>query len=120
MSGYPDANYAPPPNYDVESGTNCGNAQPFLFWKGAHFCEDVIIDTNLEVVGDVQATTGTIGKAAFTQTDATISVPVTITEDTVVKALLQTEQFQVKEIEFRAVRIPIFDNYYVLAAYIPS
>jgi hypothetical protein len=45
---------------------------------------------------------------------------VTITDDTVVKALLQTEQFQVKEIEFRAVRIPIFDNYYVLAAYIPS
>ena len=120
MVGYPDANYAPPPNYDVESGTNCGNAKPFLFWKGAHFCEDVIIDTNLEVVGDVQATTGTIGKAAFTQTDTVISVPVTITEDTVVKALLQTEQFQVKEIEFRAVRIPVFDNYYVLAAYIPS
>lgn len=96
MTGYPDPNYAPPPNYDVESGTNCGNAKPYRFWDGAYFCSDVTVNANLAVAGTV-----------------------TISADAVVKGRLVTNEFQVKELEFRAVRLPPFDNYYVLASYIP-
>lgn len=117
--GYPDANYAGPPDYSVESGTNCKNAKPFRFYEGATFCGDVTINTNLTVGQNITAFTGLIGKAQFTQTDTTISVPVLIDADTVVKGRIITDEFQVKEIEFRAVRLPIFDNYYVLASYIP-
>lgn len=119
MSGYPDSNYAPPPNYDVVSGTDCSNAKPFRFWNGAYFCADVTVDTNLKVIGNLTATTGQIAGAEFLELSTTISVPLTVTADTVVKAYLTTDSFQVKEIEFRAVRLPLFDNYYVLASYIP-
>jgi YHS domain-containing protein len=65
MIGYPDPDYAGAPNYDVESGTGCGNAKPYAFWEGGTFCKDVTIlgslttsslEVDLEpvVVGDVQ------------------------------------------------------------------
>lgn len=117
--GYPDADYAAPPDYSVESGTNCKNAKPYRFWEGATFCGDVEIKTNLTVKQNITSTTGLIGKAQFTQDETVISVPVLIDADTVVKGRLITDEFQVKEIEFRAVRLPLFDNYYVLASYIP-
>ena len=61
---YPDPNYAPPPNYDVESGTNCSNAKPRQFWKGGVFCEDVTIRgpltaASLEVVAEPVVVAGT-------------------------------------------------------------
>jgi hypothetical protein len=96
MSGYPDANYAAPPDYTVESGTNCENAKPYRFWDGAYFCSDVTVNANLSVVGTV-----------------------TVDQNTVVKGRLLTNELQVKEIEFRAVLLPGISNYYVLASYIP-
>ncbi len=119
MNGYPDPNYAAPPSYDVVAGTNCGNAKPAQFWKGGTFCNDVEIKTNLTVGANLTAFTGLIGKAQFSQTEAIISVPVTIDADTLVKGRLITDELQVKEIEFRAVRLPPLDNYYILASYIP-
>lgn len=119
MIGYPDADYAAPPDYSVESGTDCSNAKPALFWEGGTFCGDVEIKTNLTVGGNVTAVTGLIGKSQFTETETVIGVPVTIDADTVVKGMLSTDGLTVSEIEFRAVRIPAFDNYYVLASYIP-
>jgi hypothetical protein len=119
MSGYPNANYAGTPDYNVVSGTNCENAKPYNFYKGGTFCEDVDIKTDLTVSGNITATTGLIGKAQFDQSEVIISVPVTIDANTLVKGRLVTDEFQVKEIEFRAVRLPPFDNYYVLASYIP-
>jgi hypothetical protein len=96
MSGYPDPDYAAPPDYTVESGTNCSNAKPYRFWDGAHFCSDVTVSADLEVTGNV-----------------------TISGNTVIRARMITEELQVQELEFRAVRLPPFDNYYVLASYIP-
>lgn len=119
MLGYPDADYAAPPDYSVESGTNCGNAKPARFWQGGTFCGDVEIKTNLTVGQNITAATGLIGKAQFTETETIVSVPVTINADTVVKGMLKTDGLTVTEVEFRAVRLPPFDNYYVLASYIP-
>lgn len=119
MTVYPNANYAGTPDYNVTSGTNCENAKPYYFWKGGTFCEDVDIKTNLTVGGNITAVTGLIGKAQFGQTEAIISVPVTIDANTVIKGRLITDEIQVKEIEFRAVRLPPLDNYYILASYIP-
>lgn len=119
MAGYPDPNYAPPPNYEVESGTNCENAKPARYWQGGTFCGDVEIKTNLTVGQNITAFTGLIGKAEFSQTETVISVPVTINADTIVKGMLRTDELTVTEVEFRAVRLPPFDNYYVLASYIP-
>lgn len=117
--GYPDPDYAAPPDYSVESGTNCGNAKPAQFWQGGNFCGDVEINTNLTVGENITATTGLIGKAQFTQTETLVSVPVTIDANTIVKGRLITNELEIQEIEFRAVRLPLFDNYYVLASYIP-
>jgi hypothetical protein len=117
--GYPDANYAAPPDYTVDSGTNCENAKPYRFYEGATFCNDVEIRANLTVGQNITSPNGLIGGAQFTEEETVISVPVLIDADAVVRGRLITEEFQVKEIEFRAVRLPIFDNYYVLASYIP-
>lgn len=116
----PDPTFDPTPDYSVESGTNCGNAKPYLFWNGGYFCSDVTVNTNLTVTENLTASTGTVGKAQFSQTDTVISVPVSINADTMVKGYLTTSNLVVKEVEFRAVRLPGLDNYYVLATYIPS
>jgi hypothetical protein len=96
MSSYPDTDYAAPPNYDVESGTNCQNSKPYTFWDGSYFCKDVTVNANLSVAGTV-----------------------TIDENSVVKGRMLTNELQVKELEFRAVLLPGINNYYVLASYIP-
>ena len=114
------ATFDPTPDYSVESGTNCGNAKPYLFWDGGYFCNDVTVKTNLKVLNDLSANTGTVGKAVFTQTNAVISVPVEINADTIVKGYLKTDNLELKEVEFRAVQLPGLDNYYVLASYISS
>ena len=116
----PDPTFDPTPDYSVESGTNCGNAKPYLFWNGGYFCSDVTVNTNLTVTENLTASTGTVGKAQFSQTDTVISVPVAINADTIVKGYLTTSNLIVQEVEFRAVRLPGLDNYYVLATYIPS
>lgn len=53
MKSYPDPNYAPPPNYNVESGTNCKNAKPSQYWSGGYFCGDVVIAGNLILGGTI-------------------------------------------------------------------
>lgn len=119
MIGYPDTDYAAAPDYDIVSGTNCGNAKPDFFWEGGTFCKDVEIKSNLTVEGNLTAATGLIGKAQFSDSETIISVPVTINADSVVKGMLKVDGLTVTEVEFRAVRLPPFDNYYVLASYIP-
>ena len=133
-SGYPDSTYQgvsvasqlgdetfdPTPDYSVESGTNCSNAKPYLFWDGAYFCSDVTVNTNLTITENLIASTGTVGKAQFSQKDTVISVPVVIDADTLVKGYLTTSNLVVQGVEFRAVRLPGLDNYYVLASRIPS
>lgn len=117
---YPDPNYAPPPNYDVESGTNCENAKPYRYWKGAFFCEDVTIATNLTIDQNLLANTGTVGQTEMRQDATIVRVPLFVEGDTVVRGYVSVSNLQVQEIEFKAIRLPPFDNYYVLAAYIPS
>jgi hypothetical protein len=47
MSGYPDANYAPAPEYPSTVGTSCQDPAPARFWEGGTFCTDVTIIGNL-------------------------------------------------------------------------
>ena len=49
MSGYPDANYAPAPEYPSTVGTSCQDPAPARFWKGGVFCTDVTIQGTLNV-----------------------------------------------------------------------
>jgi hypothetical protein len=51
MSGYPDANYAPPDTYPSDIGTSCSRPKPRWFYDGATFCSDVNINTSLTVAG---------------------------------------------------------------------
>lgn len=51
MSGYPDPNYAPAPEYPSDAGLSCATPKPRWFYDGATFCDDVNIDGNLTVSG---------------------------------------------------------------------
>ena len=51
MSGYPNPNYGPMPEYPSNVGESCENPKPYRFYDGATFCTDVNIGGVLSVSG---------------------------------------------------------------------
>lgn len=51
MSGYPDPNYGPLPNYGGGSGDSCANPKPYKFFNGGYFCDSITIGQSLTVLG---------------------------------------------------------------------
>jgi hypothetical protein len=51
MSGYPDPNYGPLPEYPSSIGESCATPKPYWFYDGATFCNDVTIKSDLTVGG---------------------------------------------------------------------
>jgi len=51
VSGYPDPNYGPMPEYPSDLGTSCQKPKPGWFWDGGTFCNNVTINSNLTVAG---------------------------------------------------------------------
>ena len=68
MSSYPDSNYAPMPSYPSTIGDSCSNPCPYTFYKGGTFCEDVNINTNLNVIGTVAAGSLIVGGVNYEKT----------------------------------------------------
>jgi len=80
---------------------------------------NLIVGASAAIIGGLTAAAASFGGARFSGSAATIGVPVTINADTTVKGLLKTDNLEVHEVEFRAVRLPGIANYYVLASYVP-
>ena len=59
MSGYPNPNYGPMPEYPSNVGESCENPKPYRFYDGATFCTDVNITSNLNVSG-ITTTSGLV------------------------------------------------------------
>jgi hypothetical protein len=51
VSGYPDPNYGPLPEYNSNIGESCATPKPRWFYDGATFCNDVTINSDLSVEG---------------------------------------------------------------------
>ena len=60
MSGYPDPNYGPLPDFPSNIGDSCATPKPRWFYDGATFCNDIDVGnltTTLQlVVGDLTTT----------------------------------------------------------------
>jgi hypothetical protein len=68
MSGYPDPNYGPLPDYPSDVGTSCQNPKPGWFWAGGTFCGDVTLNSNLSVAGLTTTSRLVVGGTEFVPT----------------------------------------------------
>jgi hypothetical protein len=119
MSEYPDSNYGSLEFYTSIVGQSCEYPKPFSYWKGGVFCGDLTVKSNLDVEQELTALTATIAGSKFTSSAVTIEAPLTVNANTTIKAQLTTDGLVVANLEFKPVQLPPFNNYYVLASYIP-
>ena len=65
MSGYPNPNYGPLPEYPSNIGESCESPKPRRFYDGAVFCSDVVINSNLTVGGSTSTSRLIVGGVEF-------------------------------------------------------
>ena len=68
MSGYPDPNYGPLPEYPSNIGDSCDTPKPYRFYDGATFCNDVTINSDLTVGGLTKTSRLTVNGTEFIPT----------------------------------------------------
>ena len=134
--GYPDANYPEPSPPLPGGGDSCDNPAPNQYRVSQTICTDQTIlgSTTTEflnvnadseifgnsvVKGTETAGSVVVGDSRITPDEIIVTVPVTVENQVVIRGYTKTDNLEVQELEFRAVRLPPFDNYYVLASYIP-